>query len=1186
MASSPTLAQPPGGVDSPFEVGSVELLDTEAGADVLVGVSEAAEWVAGFEPDGSLVLFLARSVPGPGALDLAPSAGLVSSVEVGFAVPEGIPTTRIVVHGRSAFDYEVRRTRGQLTVELRAVDGRDLRAARPAPPLASSQEAEFASIDSLSPDEAGRGLNEELQRARARVADLERDLSQAREDFGDAVRVRLDLEALLEEKGKEAETYRDRVATLHSDRLELIEELRASRDLQTRTAAGNAAADSKAVEELALTEKQRDDAREEAEMLRRRLAGGEAALSEAASEAKRTAGELAALSERRQVERRELARLRTELEEVRAAQAAGNEARTGEADALRSQVIQLEEEMKAASARAEKTLGELEASHSEAQRLAQELEETRQGATGGDASEIVDMLRRQLDESRQSEADLRSWLARAPRILGANSLAVSEVATPCLSFRPEPAQRSPVLDCLAPGTVVEVLSIRPDWLRVRLADRREGWVGQRFLEPVGNQETGHLVAARRRAEEQVENLVRERESLSSRVAALESDLEALAGEAAEEDTLRALNDKVASLGDRLRTSQAEAEQLRSERDSLQAREQDLRARLAVSSRQDEVFEVSAAEVEALRVRVADLEESLAVARARERDLQTSLSSSEEQLAAQRGQTGEVDELQRRVAELGAGSEEAARLRSELGATTAALGEAKTTIAALQEDREELTAEQQRQAGMVSDRDQLAADLKAASDRMAGLERALVAAQSKERELLASIATVEKQNVELRGVAGEVDELRRRIAELTLGSENAVRLQAELDSTVAALGEAERTITAMREEREEQEALQQERQPVTVSERDQLATDLATARGRIAQLEESVVALQSSEQIEALRSDLEAMVSARDIAEARIIGLEDSESELESVRRQLADVMSERDDLAARLESSRKRIADLELTESEVTTAALKEAEALRAETEAAIAARAELELARTRVAEMERELDARRSESEALESFFRERESDLERRLSQAQLEIEQLRREVEEPTSRSADVPAVEAVQARLTTALAALETLESERNTLRAKLENAEEANTQLAARVETLEDQTRSVPPESSQEPRVEDLSAEIVAMVSAWAEAWSAQDIDAYLGFYSAGFEPAAGLGRGAWKAQRRQHLGAPSFIEVRLSSFDVRIGGTEGATVTFRQSYRSDTFEDLVTKTLHVGREEGSWKILEEVVSQP
>ena len=164
VASSPTSAQPPGGVDSPFEVHSVEVLDTEVGADVVVGVAGEAEWVAGFEPDGSLVLFLARSVPGPRALDLAPAAGLVSSVEVGFAVPEGIPTTRIVVHGRTTFDYEVRRTGRQLTVELRVADGRELPAASPAPALVSSQGVESESSESPGPEELGGGSNEELQR--------------------------------------------------------------------------------------------------------------------------------------------------------------------------------------------------------------------------------------------------------------------------------------------------------------------------------------------------------------------------------------------------------------------------------------------------------------------------------------------------------------------------------------------------------------------------------------------------------------------------------------------------------------------------------------------------------------------------------------------------------------------------------------------------------------------------------------------------------------------------------------------------------------------------------------------------------------------------------------------------------------------------------------------------------------
>ncbi len=108
-------------------------------------------------------------------------------------------------------------------------------------------------------------------------------------------------------------------------------------------------------------------------------------------------------------------------------------------------------------------------------------------------------------------------------------------------------------------------------------------------------------------------------------------------------------------------------------------------------------------------------------------------------------------------------------------------------------------------------------------------------------------------------------------------------------------------------------------------------------------------------------------------------------------------------------------------------------------------------------------------------------------------------------------------------------------------------------------------------------------EILAMVQAWAEAWAAQDVARYLGFYSRGFRPPDGLDRDAWEAQRRDRLAAPTFIRLALVFEEARSVGVDGGWARFRQSYRSNTYRDVVTKRLELTWEDEDWKIAREIV---
>jgi len=114
-----------------------------------------------------------------------------------------------------------------------------------------------------------------------------------------------------------------------------------------------------------------------------------------------------------------------------------------------------------------------------------------------------------------------------------------------------------------------------------------------------------------------------------------------------------------------------------------------------------------------------------------------------------------------------------------------------------------------------------------------------------------------------------------------------------------------------------------------------------------------------------------------------------------------------------------------------------------------------------------------------------------------------------------------------------------------------------------------------------PAAADASGEILNAVNGWAEAWSKKDVDGYLSYYAKDFKTPGGEAREAWEKTRRERIAAPKSISVSLASPKVTMGGAERATVTFRQTYKSDRLNSNSTKTLVMVKSDGGWKILEE-----
>ncbi len=124
----------------------------------------------------------------------------------------------------------------------------------------------------------------------------------------------------------------------------------------------------------------------------------------------------------------------------------------------------------------------------------------------------------------------------------------------------------------------------------------------------------------------------------------------------------------------------------------------------------------------------------------------------------------------------------------------------------------------------------------------------------------------------------------------------------------------------------------------------------------------------------------------------------------------------------------------------------------------------------------------------------------------------------------------------------------------------------------------------PMAAESSPRAEEIDAAAIAtLVRAWAAAWSKQRADDYLAFYSDDYSP-SGMKRSEWVSQRKRRITGPQFIEVGVESIAVRPAGDDRVQVRFLQSYRSDSYQDAVTKVLDLVRMGKDWKIARETSS--
>lgn len=127
------------------------------------------------------------------------------------------------------------------------------------------------------------------------------------------------------------------------------------------------------------------------------------------------------------------------------------------------------------------------------------------------------------------------------------------------------------------------------------------------------------------------------------------------------------------------------------------------------------------------------------------------------------------------------------------------------------------------------------------------------------------------------------------------------------------------------------------------------------------------------------------------------------------------------------------------------------------------------------------------------------------------------------------------------------------------------------------------TPSKEPPSPAAPAAASSTKDAQAAVQAWATAWAAKDMKAYLGAYSKDFTPPNKLSRAAWEEERRNRITTKSNISVKLEHLTVTINGNT-ATAKFKQDYRASGLAVSSRKTLTLGKYGERWLIVKESTS--
>lgn len=116
------------------------------------------------------------------------------------------------------------------------------------------------------------------------------------------------------------------------------------------------------------------------------------------------------------------------------------------------------------------------------------------------------------------------------------------------------------------------------------------------------------------------------------------------------------------------------------------------------------------------------------------------------------------------------------------------------------------------------------------------------------------------------------------------------------------------------------------------------------------------------------------------------------------------------------------------------------------------------------------------------------------------------------------------------------------------------------------------------------RADTTTDNVARSIEAWVNDWASKDVSAYLSHYAPDFRPANQLGYTSWVQQRKERLGRPGEISIKISSPEIKVNG-ERATARFVQNYTGGGQRLSEIKTLELVRSEQRWLIVAERIGQ-
>jgi ketosteroid isomerase-like protein len=123
------------------------------------------------------------------------------------------------------------------------------------------------------------------------------------------------------------------------------------------------------------------------------------------------------------------------------------------------------------------------------------------------------------------------------------------------------------------------------------------------------------------------------------------------------------------------------------------------------------------------------------------------------------------------------------------------------------------------------------------------------------------------------------------------------------------------------------------------------------------------------------------------------------------------------------------------------------------------------------------------------------------------------------------------------------------------------------------------TPVAPTPAPVEAKLEAREREVESAIRSWAKAWSAKDMDGYLGAYARDFDGGKGSHK-AWEQERRERINGKRSISVKVSDLRIKVDGNK-ATAQFRQEYRADSLNVSSGKRIDLVRNGNEWVIVKE-----